>query len=174
MADSTNYEVPMRRRREGRTDYGKRLELLKSGELRAVVRISNKHATVQFVAYTPDGDETVVTAVSQQLEELGWDNNTGNLSAAYLTGYLAATKALADGAERAVPDMGVRDQQYASRAYAALQGVRDAGIEMSLDESVLPADERVQGEHADAYESDGIADQFETVRDNIVEEYGDE
>ncbi len=174
MADSTNYEMPMRRRREDRTDYGKRLELLKSGQLRAVVRISNRHATVQFVAYTPSGDETVVTAVSQQLEDMGWDNNTGNLPAAYLTGFLAGTKALADGAERAVPDMGVRDQQYASRAYAALQGVRDAGIEMSIDDAVLPGLERVQGEHAEDYESSGIADQFETVKDTIVEEYGEE
>ncbi len=173
MADSTNYEVPMRRRREGRTDYQKRLELLKSGEHRAVVRISNKHATVQIVSYTPEGDETVVSAVSQQLEDLGWSNNTGNLTAAYLTGYLVGAKALADGINSAVPDMGVRDQQYASRAYAALQGVRDSGVDMNIDDVVLPGEERVRGQHADDYESSGITDEFETVKNNIDEEYGE-
>jgi large subunit ribosomal protein L18 len=173
MADGPNYETHLRRRREGRTNYEKRLEMLKSGEHRAVVRISNKHAQVQFIAYHPDGDETVVSAVSQQLDEFGWDVNTGNLPAAYLTGFLAGKRALADGIETAVPDIGVKDQQYASRYYATLQGLRDAGVTVNVDGSALPADERVQGEHAAAYESDGLDETFEQVRDSIVAEFGD-
>ncbi len=173
MADGPNYETHLRRRREGRTNYGKRLEMLKSGKHRAVIRISNKHARVQFVAYNPDGDETAVVAVSKQLAEYGWDGHTGNLPATYLTGFLAGKRALADGIETAVPDIGAKDQQYASRYYAALQGMQDAGIDININAVALPSDERMQGSHAAAHESDGLDETFENVRDTIVDEYGD-
>lgn len=173
MADGPNHDLHLRRRREGRTNYKKRLELLKSGEHRAVVRMSNKHARVQLVAYAPDGDETVLSAVSQQLEEYGWDHNTGNLPAAYLTGFLAGHRALADGINTVVPDLGVYDQQYASRYYAAVKGLQDAGLDIEIGETALPSQDRITGEHADAHESNGISETFEQVRDSIVEEHGD-
>lgn len=174
MADSPNYDVHLRRRREGRTNYKSRLEMLKSGEHRAVVRISNKHAQVQIIAYTPDGDDVAVSAISQQLQQYGWDENTGNLPAAYLTGFLAGYRAQVQGITRAVPDLGVRDQQYASRYYAALQGLRDAGIDVSIDDTALPSEGRVAGEHADGHESSGIAKAFDTVKQKIEQEYGEE
>ncbi|MGM0388528.1 MAG: 50S ribosomal protein L18, partial [Natrinema limicola] len=42
MATGPRYKVPMRRRREVRTDYHQRLRLLKSGKPRLVARKSNK------------------------------------------------------------------------------------------------------------------------------------
>lgn len=173
MADGPNYDLHLRRRREGRTDYQKRLELLKSGEHRAVVRISNKHAQVQIVAYDPEGDDTVSSAFSKQLGEFGWDQYTGNLPAAYLTGFLAGKRALAEGIDVVVPDLGVYDQQYASRYYAALKGMKDAGLTFEIGEEALPTEERFEGQHAAAYESDGLDETFEEVRETITEEYGE-
>ncbi|HID74143.1 MAG TPA: 50S ribosomal protein L18, partial [Thermoplasmata archaeon] len=49
MAHGPRYHVPYRRRREGRTDYRRRLALLSSRMTRAVVRRSGRHITVQFV-----------------------------------------------------------------------------------------------------------------------------
>lgn len=174
MADGPNYDLHLRRRREGRTDYQKRLELLKSGQHRAVIRISNKHAQVQIVAYSPDGDETVVSSFSKQLEEFGWDENTGNLPAAYLTGFLVGKQALNEEIYAVVPDMGVYDQQYGSRHYSALKGLQDAGLDVNIEEAVLPTADRRRGEHAAAYESKGMDETFEKARDNIVAEYGEE
>jgi len=45
MATGPRYKVPMRRRREVRTDYHQRLRLLKSGKPRLVARKSNKHTS---------------------------------------------------------------------------------------------------------------------------------
>lgn len=173
MADGPEYEVPLRRRRESRTNYKKRLALLKSGDYRAIIRISNKHAQVQLAAYNPEGDEMVASAVSDQLEKYGWDENTGNLPAAYLTGLLAGYRAQENGVTSAVPDLGVRDRQYSGRYYAALQGLRDAGLDIDVEDKVLPSDDRVEGLHAAEYESGNITDTFENVKDTIIEEHGE-
>lgn len=172
MADSPNHEVPLRRRREGRTNYEKRLALLKSGDHRAVIRISNNHTEIQFAAYHPDGDRIVTTATSRHLQEHGWDEHTGNLPAAYVTGFLAGKKALDEGVNKAVPDFGVQDQEYGSRHYAAVKGMRDAGLDVPADESVLPADERAHGSHASSYESSGIDETVDDVKDDIADSYG--
>lgn len=171
MADNQNYTMHLRRRREGRTNYHKRLELLKSGEHRAVVRMSNKHAQVQIVAYNPKGDEVVTSAFSKQLTDYGWDEHTGNLPAAYLTGFLAGRKALENGIETVVSDLGAFDQQYASRAYAALKGLQDAGLNLNLGEKALPSEDRLEGKHTANYESEGLDETFEQVRDTITEEH---
>lgn len=173
MADGPRYTAPFRRRREGRTDYSKRLKLLRSGEHRAVVRLSNAHARVQIIAYDPAGDRTTTAAYSKQLGECGWDHHCGNIPAAYLTGFLAGKQALAEGIDTVVPDLGVRQREEGSRHYATLQGLRDAGLHINVGEEVLPAEGRVKGEHADAYESDGITDAFQTVKDAIIDEHGE-
>lgn len=167
MADGPGYDVELRRRREGRTDYGKRLEMLKSGEHRAVVRMSNSHARVQLVQYRDDGDLTAVSAFSGQLEEYGWDHHCGNIPAAYLTGYLAATRAQEAGIDSAIVDLGLQERAEGGRYYAAVQGMRDAGLDVPADETVSPAEERIRGEHAAAHESDGMDETFEKVRENI-------
>ncbi|MDY6769804.1 MAG: 50S ribosomal protein L18 [Candidatus Nanohaloarchaea archaeon] len=169
MAEGPGHEVPLKRRRDGQTDYGNRLELLKSGDHRAVIRVSNNHTRVQLVRYGDDGDTTAVAAFSGDLAGYGWDGHTGNLAAAYLTGLLAGRRALADGIDRAVPDLGVRDQEYGGRHYAAVRGLRDAGLDVPADETALPAEDRVNGEHMD----DGGAAAVDEVKKNIAEEYGE-
>ena len=88
MAQGTNYKVAFRRRREGKTDYKARMNLVDYDKSRLVVRVSNAHATVQVIDYAPEGDITVASAVSKQLSQFGYLGATGNLSAFYLTGYL--------------------------------------------------------------------------------------
>jgi len=47
-AKGPSYVVYYRRRREGKTDYAKRLALVKSGKTRMVVRRSNKGLVIQL------------------------------------------------------------------------------------------------------------------------------
>ncbi len=172
MAEGKEHEVPLRRRREGSTDYGKRLEMLKSGNRRAVIRVSNQHARVQIVEYGDEGDHTVTSASSGDLEEYGWDYSTGNLPAAYLTGFLAGYRAQEEGVENVIADLGVHQPQEGSRHHACVQGVADSGLEIPFSGSVTASEERVRSEHADSHESGGITETFEKVRDNIMEEHG--
>ena len=147
MGEGPRYRVAFRRRREGRTDYKKRLHLLKGRTTRLVVRRSLRTITVQFVDYAEEGDVVKAAATSRELGKHGWTNSTSATPAAYLTGLLAAKRAKAKGVTEAVLDLGRHVPTRGGRIYAALKGVVDAGIEVPHDAKVLPAQERLQGDH---------------------------
>jgi large subunit ribosomal protein L18 len=141
----------MRRRREVRTDYHQRLRLLKSGKPRLVARKSNKHITAQLVTPGPDGDETIASAHSSDLAEHGWEAPTGNLPAAYLTGFLAGKRALDADIEEAVLDIGLNTATPGSKVFAVQEGAIDAGLDIPHSEDVLADWSRNRGEHIAEY-----------------------
>ena len=158
MATGPRYTVPMRRRREARTDYHQRLRLLKSGKPRLVARTSNKHVRAQLVVTGPQGDETVASAHSQDLREHGWEPPTGNMPAAYLTGLLAGLRALDGGIEKAVLDIGLNSPTPGSKVFAVQEGAIDAGLEIPHNDDVLADWGRTRGEHIAEYadQQDGL------------------
>lgn len=160
----SNYNVKFRRRREQKTDYDQRLELLKSGKPRAVVRTSNQHTRVHLSHYEREGDRNTAQTISKELEEYGWEHNTGNLPAAYLTGYLAGMKS---DVEEAILDSGLRSIKSGSRMFAAVQGLRDAGVEVPVGEEMIPEEGRLRGEHIEEMKDEKVSDTFETVKENI-------
>jgi len=167
MAKRADYVVPFRRKREGKTNYKKRLNLLKSRVTRLVVRPSNKHMLVQLVDYKENGDVVISTAYSKELKKFGWDFATGNLPAAYLTGLLCGFRGQEKGVKRAILDLGLFPSVKGSRSYAALKGAIDSGLKIPVGEGVLPDEKRISGEHiSDKYE--GITEKFEEVRKEIV------
>ena len=150
MATGPRTRVPFRRRREGKTDYRRRLALLKSGETRVVVRRTNGNVIVQFVGWAQEGDQVQATAVAQELAKLGWEGSPKNTPAAYLTGLLAGKRAAAAGVASAVLDIGRHVPSKGSRVFAALKGVQDAGIEVAAgDEDIYPSEERLNGAFLD-------------------------
>ncbi|MFC7046568.1 50S ribosomal protein L18 [Halobacteriaceae archaeon GCM10025711] len=151
MATGPRYKVPMRRRREVRTDYHQRLRLLKSGKPRLVARKSNKHTMVQLVVTSPQGDETVTSAHSSDLADYGWEAPTGNLPAAYLTGYLAGKRAVDAGLDEAVLDIGLNTATPGSKVFAVQEGAIDAGLDVPHNESVFADWDRTRGEHIAEY-----------------------
>lgn len=151
MAKGPAYKVPYRRRREGKTNYRKRLKLLLSRKPRLVVRITNRRVIAQIVDYHPDGDRTVVYADSKELEKFGWKGDLNNTPAAYLTGILIAKKALDAGINEAILDIGLKTPARGSRVFAVLKGAVEAGLEVPHSEEVLPDDSRVRGEHIAQY-----------------------
>lgn len=151
MAHGSRYKVAFRRRREGKTDYHARLRLIDLDKSRLVVRISNNHVIAQIINVAESGDETVVSAHSKELQRLGWLAGTKNTSAAYLTGYLCAKKALSNGVEGAVLDIGLKPAIKGSKVFAALKGASDAGLQVPHGESILPDESRITGEHIAEY-----------------------
>jgi large subunit ribosomal protein L18 len=150
MAVGPRTRVPFRRRREGRTDYRKRLALLRSGETRLVVRRTSQNIIVQFVDWSNEGDAVQATAVAQELKKLGWEGSPKNTPAAYLTGLLAGKRAAAAGVESAVLDIGRHVPSKGSKVFAALKGVQDAGIEVAAgDDEIYPDEERLTGAFLD-------------------------
>ncbi|MBL7054831.1 50S ribosomal protein L18 [Candidatus Woesearchaeota archaeon] len=147
------HRVMFRRKREGRTNYKKRLSILKSNKLRLVVRRSLKNIQANIIDYGPKGDKVILSANSKELEKLGWKFNTGNVPAAYLTGLLLGNKAKKNGVEGLVLDIGLHKSTGGSRIYAVLAGVLDAGLKIAHNPKVLPSKERLAGKHVSDFAS---------------------
>jgi len=145
------WKVQFKRKREGKTDYRRRLRLLRSGRPRLVTRISLKHVIAQFVRATPSGDFTLASAHSKELEKLGWKGYTANTPAAYLVGLLCGYRALKTGMKECALDLGRYNPVSQAKVFAVLKGALDAGLQISHGEGVLPSDERIRGEHIAKY-----------------------
>lgn len=153
MARGSSYRVPLRRRREGKTDYKARKALVLSGKPRLVARCALKNSSVQIIVAKPYGDEVLASAHSRELKKkYGWKAPTGNVPSAYLTGLLCGlkAKAKAKGAEEAILDIGLTAPTRGSRVFAALKGVLDAGVEVPHNEEKI-VEERLEGAHIAAY-----------------------
>ncbi len=100
-----------RRRKEGKTDYKARLNLLKSKLSRIVVRKTNKYVIVQYVKSKEAQDSVIMGVSSKELLKYGWEKkNTGSLkslSACYLTGLLLGKKIKSAGENKAILDIGL-------------------------------------------------------------------
>ena len=152
MAKGPTYKVPLRRRREGKTDYRLRKKLILSGLPRLVVRGSLKHFTVQVTKAEINGDRVLASAHTKQLvRDFGWRGACGNIPAAYLTGLLAGLRAVNNGIKKAVLDIGLFSPIKGSRVFAALKGAIDAGMEIPCSEEVLPDEDRILGKHIADY-----------------------
>jgi len=152
MARGPRYRVPFRRRREGKTNYHKRLAMLKSGVPRLVVRKTLNHHVAQIVVYDPKGDRTVVSAHTKELaRDFGWKGHGGNTPSAYLLGLLIGYKAKKAGIEEAILDIGLHPPTKGSSIFAVLKGAVDAGLEVPHSEEIYPEDYRITGEHVANY-----------------------
>lgn len=150
MNQGPRYYIKQRRRREGITDYRKRLKLLKSRKIRIVVRNSLKNIRVQFVEYEASGDKIITSAISNELiKKYKWKYSTSTTSAAYLTGLLAAKRALDKGVKEVVLDIGRIKPVKGSKIFASLKGVLDTGIKCPHNNEKLPEENRIMGQHLD-------------------------
>jgi len=95
------YQVPKRRRRQGKTDFAARRRMIhldknkyNARKHRLVVRITNTKIICQVVYATIAGDITVCQATSPELANYGIAAGYKNYAAAYATGLLVARRTL--------------------------------------------------------------------------------
>ncbi|KYK24576.1 50S ribosomal protein L18 [Euryarchaeota archaeon SM23-78] len=143
--------VLYRRKREGKTNYKKRLELLKNAKPRLVIRKTNKQIILQIAEYAPSGDKIVCGVDSNILKRTGWKYSCNNLPACYLAGLFLGKKALAKKVNEAILDVGLQTPVKGSKIYAALKGVIDAGMKIPVSEDIFPSQERLEGAHISAF-----------------------
>jgi large subunit ribosomal protein L18 len=121
-------DVKFRRRREGVTNYKKRLALVKSGLERVVVRKTNTRILGQVVKYGEKGDTIVATADSNELaKKYSWPSRR-NRPTAYLTGLLLAKKAKSK--EELVLDIGITTPVKDSIPFVFAKGCIDGGMKL--------------------------------------------
>jgi len=152
MARGPRYRRSFRRRNDGKTDYHKRLKLLKSRKLRVVIRASNDHIRVQIIQSKLGGDKVLISTFSKELtSKYGWNANTGNIPAAYLTGYLAGLRAKNKNIQDGIFDLGIF--YHRNRVLAACKGLVDTGINIPYREEFFPKslENRIKGIHIEDY-----------------------
>ncbi len=135
-----------RRRKEAKTDYKARFNLLKSGKARLVVRRTNTALIAQIVTSETAQDKVILTVNSKDLLTKGWPadkkGSLKSLPAAYLTGFLIGKKAKSL-VKDIILDSGMHRNIHGSRIYSLVKGAKDAGLNIYVDENVLPKIERI-------------------------------
>jgi len=95
------YQVKYRRRREGKTDYQARINMVhqaknkyNTAKYRLVARFTNTKCIAQIVWSTIEGDHVLMAASSPDLKDFGLKVGLKNYAAAYCTGLLLARRTL--------------------------------------------------------------------------------
>ncbi len=137
-ADGPSFKIYFRRRREGKTNFAKRLALVKSGKTRMVVRRSNSNILVQFIDFDPKGDKTLLTVSGTHLaKQYKWPSKR-NVWTAYLAGLMAGKLAQKKGVKDFVLDMGMYIPSKGSVIFAAQKGASDSGLKTPYDKDKVP------------------------------------
>ena len=140
-----------RRRREGKTDYLKRIKLLKSNSPRVVFRKTNRYLIVQYILSKEAQDRVILGVNSKKLLGYGWpkelEGSLKSISAAYLTGFLLGRNILKEKLEKPIVDFGMNRAIHKSKPYALLKGLIDSGIKINCPKEAFPEEERIKGEN---------------------------
>jgi len=116
------------------------------------VHITGKYIYSQILKPTATGDLTIATASSRDLvKKFGWKGSTKNLPGAYLTGYYLGRLAGEKNLKEVIVYSGVGRFVHGSRIASLINGVKDAGLEINVNEESLPDEKRISGKHIADY-----------------------
>ena len=140
-----------RRKLEGKTDYGKRLKLLKSHSPRLIFRKTNRYKIAQYVTSKQAQDKIEIGITSKKLKQFGWpeefEGSLKSIPAAYLTGFLMGREINKKGLKTPIVDFGMVRALSKNRGYAFLKGIIDSGVKIKCDEKQFPEEERISGKN---------------------------
>lgn len=157
-----------RRRLENKTDYGKRLKLLKGNSPRIVFRKTDRYVIAQYVTSKEAQDKVIIGLNSRALMKFGWpedaEGSLKSISASYLTGYLMGKRIINQKLQAPIVDFGMHISVHKTRMYAFVKGLIDAGIKINAKEETFPDETRIKGEHMKTKIP------FEKIKSNIEKE----
>jgi len=157
-------KLDKKRRIEHKTNYRKRLDLLKSESPRLVIRKTNRYIILQIIESKDAQDSVLYTVNTRELLEYGWpENKKGSLksiTAAYLGGLLLGKKAK-EIKGRVILDTGLIPSTKGSRIYASVKGTIDSGLKINCDAKVFPSKDKIEGKENE------LIDIFNKVKGNI-------
>src|SRR3989304_9853492 len=160
-----------RRRNENKTDYTKRLKLLKGEPPGIVFRKTNKYVIAQYVTSHETKDKVEIAINSKKLIHYGWpkefEGSLKSLPASYLTGFLIGKIVLKNKKKNPIVDFGMIRNVHKSRIFAFLKGLVDAGIKISHKKDVFPSEERIMGKHI----KKDFSNDFQKIKNKIEKEF---
>ena len=142
-----------KRRNERKTDYGKRVKLLKSNTPRLVFRKTNRYVNAQYVESREAQDKVLLGINSKKLLEYGWpkefEGSLKSIPACYLTGFLIGKEILNKKLSTPIIDFGMIRNLHKTKTYAFLKGLIDSGVKIKTnkEKDIFPNEERLKGSH---------------------------
>lgn len=140
-----------RRRKENKTDYLKRIKLLKSGTPRVIFRRTNRYVAVQYITSKQSQDKIKFGITSKKLIEYGWPEefkgSLKSIPASYLLGLLAGKRITKEKLETPIVDSGMFRMIHKNRIYSFLKGLIDSGIEIKCKEETFPSKDKINGKN---------------------------
>ncbi|MEX0921035.1 MAG: 50S ribosomal protein L18 [Candidatus Pacearchaeota archaeon] len=159
-----------KRRREGKTNYKKRIALLKSGLPRIVFRKTNRYILSQYITSKEAQDKVIENITSKKLLDYGWpENKEGSLNsipASYLTGFLFGKIIQKKKLKTPILDPGMVRIIYGNKFFSFIKGLKESGVEVKCDEKSFPSEERVRGKHL----KEDFSETFEKIKSKIEKE----
>ena len=159
-----------RRRLENKTDYGKRISMLKGGIPRVVLRKTNKYIIAEYVTSRNAQDKVETGATSKELLLSGWPEEwSGSLKstpASYLTGLLFGKKILEKKLQTPILDIGMTRNIHKNKVFAFLKGLKDSGLNVECEEKYYPDENRIKGKHL----KEDFSRRFEEIKLKIQKE----
>lgn len=144
-------KLSKQRRIENKTNYNKRLILLKSNLPRLVVRKTNRYLILQIIETDNAKDKVVYSVNTKELLKYNWSKDKKgslkSISAAYLGGFLLGKKAK-DLNKKIILDSGLIPNTKGSRVYSVLKGIIDSGINISYGKDIIPKEDRIFKENS--------------------------
>lgn len=138
-------KLDKKRKLQRKTNYKKRLILLKGNCPRLVVRKTNKYLILQIIESKHAQDKVVTNVNTRELLKYGWaeakKGSLKSITAGYLAGLLLGKKTKV---KKVILDSGLIPSTRGSRVYAVVKGVADSGIEIKYDEKIIPSKERIE------------------------------
>ncbi len=144
-------KVSKRRRKQAKTDYAKRIKLLKGNSPRIAFRKTNKYLIAQYIVSKEAKDHIKLGANSKELLKFGWPKEFAgslkSISAAYLLGLLMSKKINEKKLEKPIVDFGMIKMLHKTKTYAFLKGLKDSGLDIECEDKFCPDENRLKGEH---------------------------
>jgi len=163
-------KTPKRRRKENKTDYSKRIKLLKSRIPRLIFRKTNKYVIIQYVESVEAQDTVITGMTSKDLMKYDWpkklEGSLKSIPASYLTGLLMGRKITKENLKTPIVDFGMIRSINKTRAYAFLKGIVDSGVKIKCGEQIFPEGDRIKGKHM----KKDFSDTFEKIKSKITRE----
>jgi large subunit ribosomal protein L18 len=156
-----------KRRQKNKTNYAKRLNLLRGNAPRLVIRKTNKYVTLQVVEHKDAQDYIIEAVTTRDLLKNGWPEakkgSLKSLSASYLAGLLLGNKLKGKIKQKLILDLGLIPNTKGSRVYSAVKGISDAGIKIDFNEEIMPSQERINGK----FMKSDFSDTFKKIKEKI-------
>jgi len=156
-----------KRRQQHKTDYKKRLNLLKSEIPRLVFRKTNKYFISQYVLSEEAKDKVKFGISSKKLLSLGWPEDfKGSLKsipAAYLVGYFMGKKILKEKLKQPIVDLGMVRSLHKTKQFGFLKGLIDSGLKIDCKKEAFPEEDRIIGKSM----KKDFSEKFKEIKEKI-------